>query len=90
MNQSLILAAEDHCKDMEESGMQSHTGSDKSSFKDRIEKHARWGGGIYESIVYQNQIKAPAGAKDIVKFLIFDRDVEKKNNRKNLLADIHV
>ena len=28
MNKSLILAAEDHCKDMAETGIQSHTGSD--------------------------------------------------------------
>lgn len=49
-----------------------------------------WGGGIYESIVYQDQIKVPTEAKDIVKFLIFDRHVEKKNNRKNVLAKTHL
>ena len=85
-----MSAADDHCKDMANTGIQSHTGSDQSTFKDRIERYAMWGGGIYESIVYQDQIKGPTAAKDIVKFLIFDRDVEKKNNRKNVLAKIHL
>jgi uncharacterized protein YkwD len=48
----LERAAIDHLVDITEKGIHSHTGSDDSTFKTRIEKYALWGGAIYETIIY--------------------------------------
>lgn len=38
-NECLEMAAKDHLKDIGPKGILSHTGSDKSNYKQRIEKH---------------------------------------------------
>jgi len=52
LNESLQNAALDHANDMAATGITSHTGSDGSNFKERIERYALVGGYIYQSIVY--------------------------------------
>ena len=49
------MAAVDHYKDIATNGLCSHTGSDGSSYKDRIERYAMWGGAIYQAIKYMNK-----------------------------------
>lgn len=49
---ALEKAAIDHLVDISEHGLRSHTGSDGSNYKTRIEKYALWGGGIFETILY--------------------------------------
>lgn len=46
-------AALDHYLDIAPKGKVSHVSSDgKTTYKERIEKHAAWGGTIFESILY--------------------------------------
>ena len=71
--------------DIGQKGILSHTGSDKSSFKDRIERYCKWGGGIFESIDYG--IKDCA--KDVVLSLLVDDGVKKRPNRTNILSKDH-
>jgi len=47
-NECLVSAAKDHYQDISKSNSFSHVGSDKSSYKDRIERYCRWGGSIFE------------------------------------------
>jgi uncharacterized protein YkwD len=50
-NDLLSKAAQDHYLDIAPKGIVSHTSSDgKTTYKERIEKHAKWGGSIFESI----------------------------------------
>ena len=83
-------ASTDHFLDISKNGICSHKGSDGSSFKERIEKYALWGGGLYQAIVYEDELEVKSCAKEIVKYLIVDEHIPGKNNRKNLLADHHV
>jgi uncharacterized protein YkwD len=47
----LEKAALDHYLDIAPKGIVSHTSSDgKTTYKERIEKHAKWGGSIFEAI----------------------------------------
>jgi uncharacterized protein YkwD len=48
----LQKAATDHLLDIGPKGLLSHQGSDKSNYKDRIERYCKWGGSIFESIDY--------------------------------------
>lgn len=49
-SESLSKACDDHYQDISKTGSFSHVGSDKSSYKERIERHCRWGGSIFESL----------------------------------------
>lgn len=51
-NEHLEKAAQDHLDDIGPKGILSHTGSDKSNYKTRIEKYCKWGGSIFEAISY--------------------------------------
>ena len=52
-NEFLHKAAFDHYIDIAPKGLTQHKSSDgKSTYKDRIEKHAVWGGTIFEGIQY--------------------------------------
>lgn len=48
----LEKAALDHLGDIGSKGLLSHTGSDKSSYRDRVERYCRWGGSLFEAIDY--------------------------------------
>ena len=64
-NPYLKKAAIDHYRDIASNGVQSHTGSDSTSYSDRIEKYAQWGGAIYESIVYKFSIPEIGKKQDV-------------------------
>ena len=53
---SLKAAAKDHYVDIATGDVTTHAGTDGSSYKDRIERYAKWGGAIYESIVYKREL----------------------------------
>jgi len=57
--------------------LRTHKGSDGSSFKDRIEKYALWGGAIYETILYHGEDVSPL--KTFFEWLI-DEGYEDKVN----------
>ena len=92
-NAQLKKAAIDHYRDIASQGLQSHTGSDSSTYKDRIERYAQWGGAIYESIVYKYSVpdlsKKQEIAQKILNEWLVDRSLPQKNNRKNVMAEHH-
>ena len=49
-DECLLRACKDHYKDIAVKGLTSHIGSDKSTYKDRIERYCRWGGSIFEAM----------------------------------------
>ena len=78
----LCRAAEDHVADIGPKGILSHTGSDKSSYKVRVERHCKWGGSIFEAINYGPREQA----KDVVISWVVDDGVPKRVHRTNLLS----
>jgi uncharacterized protein YkwD len=68
------LAALEHLGDIGTKGLLSHTGSDKSSYKDRIEKYCLCGGSIFEAIDYG----AREAAKEVVITWLVDDGVPKR------------
>lgn len=79
----LEKAAVDHYLDIAPKGLISHVSSDgKKTYKERIEKHAAWGGTIFESILYG--LKKPT-AQDVVLAWIID-DGFKKRPHRNILV----
>ena len=86
-NDLLELAGVDHYLDIAPKGLASHTSSNgKSTYKDRIEKHASWGGGIFEAILYGH--KQPR-ARDVVLAWVIDDGFKSRTHRKNLFNPIH-
>lgn len=86
-NDLLELAAVDHYLDIAPKGLASHTSSDgKRTYKDRIEKHATWGGGIFEAILYG--YKKPR-ARDVVLAWVIDDGFKSRTHRKNLFNAAH-
>ena len=51
-SQGMSLAARDHTLDTGPRGMTGHTGSDRSSMSQRLERYGRWNGRIGETISY--------------------------------------
>ena len=70
-------AGADHLKDIGPKGILSHTGSDKSTYKSRIEKHCKWGGSIFEAIDYGWK----ETAKDVVISWLIDDGVPRRVHR---------
>jgi len=81
----LEKAAADHKNDIGAKGLLSHTGSDKSNYKQRIEKYCKWGGSIFEAIDYGQK----ETAKDVVIAWLVDDGVPKRVHRTNLLFKDH-
>ena len=53
LNHLLEKAAIDHYQDIAANGIASHKSSDgKTTYNQRIERHAIWGGSIFEAILY--------------------------------------
>ena len=72
----------DHYIDIAVKGITSHKSSDgKSTYKDRIEKHADWGGIIFEAIQYGWCKKS---ARDVVLSWIIDDGFKDRPHRKAL------
>lgn len=79
-SEALSKAASDHVKDQSKTGKTGHTGSDRSDFKQRIERYGVWQKQIAENIAYGN-----SSARQIVIFLLIDDGVQNRGHRKNLL-----
>lgn len=84
-SEELEKAAIDHYKDISSKGLLSHIGSDKSTYKDRIERYCKWGGTIYEAIDYGNKDTA----KEVVISWLVDDGIPKRVHRMNLLSREH-
>ena len=78
----LYLAAKDHVKDQGKTGQTGHTGSDKSSPKDRIVRHGSFGSSwsMAENIAYGS-----VTGRDIVVDLLIDDGVKNRGHRVNIL-----
>ena len=96
-NSCLRRAAIDHYCDITQHDLMSHIGSDKSTYKDRIERYALWGGSIYETIHYTHRVpfedegdptpmQMKAFADKVVLHWILDAEIPKKTNRLNVLG----
>ena len=81
-SQDLEHAAFDHLCDIGPKGLLSHQGSNKSSYRDRIEKHCQWGGTIFEAIDYGLH----SSAKEVVISWLIDDGVPKRLHRNNILS----
>jgi len=81
------LAGVDHYVDIAPKGLASHTSSDgKRTYKDRIEKHASWGGAIFEAILYGHKQPRP---RDVVLAWVIDDGFKSRAHRKNLFNGTH-
>lgn len=84
-NAFLEKAAIDHYVDIAPKGRVSHVSSDgKTTYRDRIEKHAAWGGSIFEAILYGRPKPTP---EDVVLAWIIDDGFEKRTHRTSLLQE---
>lgn len=77
---AISLAAEDHAVDHSETGNRGHTGSDGSTFDNRIERYADWHGTIGEVIAF-----GPSSGSEIIAILLIDDGVSDRGHRINLL-----
>ncbi len=84
-HESLDKAANDHLKDIGPKGILSHVGSDKSTYKQRIEKYCQWGGSIFEAIDYGSREQA----KEVVISWLVDDGVPKRSHRNNIFYKNH-
>ena len=78
----LEKAASDHRRDMTATGRMGATGSDGSSYKDRIERYCRWGGSIYQAI----DLGERKAAQEVVISWLVDDGNKKRTGRTNILA----
>ena len=86
-NNYLRKAAQDHFNDIAPKGLTTHFSSDKkTTYKERIEKHCRWGGSIFEAILYG--FERPS-AKDVVLAMIIDDGFKNRPHRNNLMNPDH-
>jgi len=79
----LFKAADDHAKDIGEKGLLSHKGSDGSTYKDRIEKHCKWGGTIFEAIDYGERDTA----QEVIIAWLVDDGVKRRLHRQNIMDE---
>ena len=77
----LTKAARDHVGDQSKTGKTGHTGNDKSSMRDRIERYGDWQVRIAENIAYGAKT-----ARQIVIYLLIDDGVSDRGHRKNFLT----
>jgi len=81
---SMLLekAANDHRRDMTATGRMGATGSDGSTYKDRIERYCRWGGSIYQAI----DLGERRDPIEVVIAWLVDEGNKKRTGRSNILA----
>ncbi len=76
----LAKAARDHLNDQSRTGETGHRGSDKSGFRERIERYGSWEGRIAENIAYGG-----TSARQIIIYLLIDDGIPGRGHRKNFL-----
>ncbi|MFW5773934.1 MAG: CAP domain-containing protein [Tangfeifania sp.] len=76
----LSKAAHDHVKDQSRTGKTGHTGGDRSTSRQRIERYGDWDIRIAENIAYGG-----ISARQIVIYLLIDDGVKNRGHRKNFL-----
>jgi uncharacterized protein YkwD len=76
----LTMAARDHVKDQSKTGKTGHTGGDRSTMRNRVERYGEWQSSIAENIAYGAKT-----AQQIVIYLLIDDGVPDRGHRKNLL-----
>jgi hypothetical protein len=76
----LTKAARYHVNDQSKTGHTGHQGSDRSGFRQRIERYGEWKTRIAENIAYGG-----ITAKQIVIYLLIDDGVRNRGHRKNFL-----
>jgi uncharacterized protein YkwD len=76
----LTKAARDHVKDQSKTGKTGHTGGDRSSMRNRVERYGQWQSTIAENIAYGAKT-----ARQIVVYLLIDDGVRDRGHRKNML-----
>ena len=79
-SKTLSLAAQDHAKDMGDTGRQGHTGSKGSTLQSRIARYGKWQHTIGENCAYGYD-----SALEIVVGLLLDVGVPSRGHRKNIL-----
>ena len=85
-NHLLEKAAADHYQDIAANGIASHKSSDgKTTYKERIERHATWGGSIFEAILYG---PAKPNPRDVVLAWVIDDGFKTRSHRKNLFNSL--
>lgn len=86
LSMGLSKAAADHVKDQSRTGKTGHSGSDRSSPGDRIDRYGAWTGVIGENIQYGDET-----ARDVVISLIIDDGVPGRGHRGNIFeSDFHM
>jgi uncharacterized protein YkwD len=76
----LFFAARDHVNDTGPKGITGHTGSDRSSMGQRIDRYGEWRRGAGENISYGYNT-----GRDIVVQLLIDDGVSSRGHRNNIL-----
>lgn len=76
----LSKSAADHASDQSGSGRTGHTGSDRSTMRQRIERYGNWDIRIGENISY-----GPGTGREIVVQLLVDDGVSSRGHRKNIM-----
>lgn len=79
-SEGLTRAARDHVRDQSETGRTGHIGTDRSGFRERMERYGEWKVRIAENIAYGN-----FSARQIVIYLLIDDGIRNRGHRKNFL-----
>lgn len=82
----LVFGARDHMKDMVQTGVSGHKGSDGTRTEDRLHRYGSWSDSVGENIVYYSR----SPREDVIS-LIIDDGVLTRGHRKNIFkSDFHV
>lgn len=85
MHDGLVLSAKDHACDISKHGIFGHTGSDKSTFSERILRYCRKGQGAMAEIIGADfLIEKRNNAEMTILGLIIDDGVSDRGHRKTI------
>ena len=83
LSQGLSHSAMDHARDSGVRGLTSHTGSDGSTLRERIQRYGTWSGRIGENIVYSS-----AAPRELIFQQLVDFGVPGRGHRETLLNPV--